>query len=156
MRKFFVPFALILGAFLSLALQRPATAEFDDWSGKREFQVPFRAAITNGTFALVSSALSTSTEQDGVAKAQCVRAMTITNTASGYVALYSHAASGTPAGSDLIGIFAVIANTPLVVPESVCGQGLFGRVGDPISVDATTGTVTMQLRMGVSATSPKK
>lgn len=109
----------------------------DSWSGHVEVQVPFSQAITlGGGNGVVCSATAS--------VAWNVRALTITNSASGVVRLYSgHYLDGTK----LIGSFAVIANTPLKLNEDDLGQGIKTAVGSELSVDAATGTLSMQLRV---------
>jgi hypothetical protein len=139
---------LAIIAAIALTFGRPpatreAKASVDSWSGHQEVQVPFQASITAGTSALVTTGTT------GVA--WNIRAITVSNSASGYVSLYSGSAVQ---GVSLIGIFWVIANTPLVLNEDMCGQGITTALGQGIYVNATTGTVTMQLRVRKDAVSP--
>jgi hypothetical protein len=112
--------------------------------GLNESSVQFTAAITAGTTATVCSAVTS--------RAHNVRAVVITNTASGFVRFYSDTNA---VGANLIGTFGVIANTPLVVTEDVLGPGIVTTVGKALVVDATTGTVSLQLRDRLDKVSPR-
>jgi hypothetical protein len=143
MKNYGFIFAILL--LVALGLGGVGHGAVNSWSGQAEVQVPFSEAITAGTLATLMSATST--------KAHNVRALTVTNTASGFVRLYS--GGTTPIGARLIGTFGVIANTPLVLTEENLGTGVVTTVGDALMVDATTGTVSIQARVREDLKSPR-
>jgi hypothetical protein len=134
---------LAIGTFAFHA-SRPVEAAVDSWSGHQEELVPFLGSVTAGTTAAVYTAVTN--------KAINVRAITLTNSASGYVALYN--GSSAVAGN-VIGVWAVIANTPLVLNEDMLGQGVITTVGTGLYVSGTTGTVTLTARVRKDKVSPR-
>lgn len=141
--------AILLTLILAVALvplgARLATAD-DPGAGQNENQICFSQSVTSGTTALVATAVS--------ARAHNVRAIVITNTASGFVRLYSTSANSN--GANAIGTFGVIANTPLALTAENLRNGLVSRVGEGIYVDAATGTLSLQLSVRQDLKSPKQ
>jgi len=135
--------AIMVVGVVALGFGR-ANAATDSWSGKSEKVIPFSQALTSQTVAVVCTAVSS--------VAHNVRAITITNTASGYVRLYT---SANLLGSNLIGAWGVVANTPLVLHEDDLGQGVVTKLGEGLYVDATTGTVSITCRIREDPVSPR-
>lgn len=143
MKKHFAILAIL--ALIGIGQFQRGDAATDSWSGKAEQSICFSQAITAGTLATVATAVT--------GKCHNVRAVVVTNTASGFVRLYS---TSTLTGANLIGAVGVIANTPLVLTEDSLGAGICTRVGEALCVDATTGTVSLQLRDRLDIKSPKQ
>lgn len=127
-------------ALCALGLGSTSRGATDSWSHRAEVLVPFSGAITANTTALVYTGI-TSVRPN-------IRSAVITNTASGFVRIYASTAAGAaPVGADLVLAVGVIANTPLVLTEDSLGQSLSGVSGRSLVVDATTGTVSLMLRV---------
>lgn len=125
---------LLLAALIAAPLCMGA---FDSWSGHVERVIPFSQSVTLGTTALVATAVPLVSHN--------VRSITITDSASGVVRLYS--TSDNSLGSNMIGSWGVIANTPLVIREDELGQGIGTAVGSALYVDAATGTLSLMVRI---------
>lgn len=137
---------LLIAVSLGIIAASPSgQAAVNSWSGQPETVVAFSQAITAGTAATVCTAVTS--------KAHNVRAITLTNTASGYVRLYS--GTDDSDGSKLIGAWGVIANTPLQLNEDDLGPGVVTGVGQALGVDATTGTVSITVRVRRDDKSPR-
>jgi hypothetical protein len=142
MKKHF-GFIFAILALVALGLGGVVNAAHDSWSTQGEKVVPFSQSVTLGTTALVASAVT--------GRCHNVRTMTITDSASGVVRFYSTSSN---AGANLIGAFAVIANTPLMLTEDSLRTGMCTRVGEALYVDAATGTLSIQLSDRLDLKSP--
>lgn len=128
---------LLVGfALMGIRYESKVHAATDSWSAHNEVNIPFSFSITAGTSAPIFTGVS------GVAAN--VRAIVVTNTASGGVHLYS---DSTVTGSALIGSYGVLANTPLVITEDNMGQGLKTVLGKGLYIEGTTGTISGTVRI---------
>lgn len=132
--------ALLLAIGLAIGFSGGHEAEAqtgmeDPGSTMGEIPISFSQAITQGTTALVVSSVT--------GRAHNIRAIVITNSASGFVRLYS--TSDNSNGANLMGSWGVVANTPLVLTAAALRGGVPGRVSDAVYVDAATGTVSLQM-----------
>lgn len=137
-KRFAAIAAFLAVGLLALGLSGgPAKAAVDSWSGHTEVLVPFSQALTTpGLPSLIVSAVT--------ARTLNVRALVVTDSASGIITLYN-GAGGT--GPTILAQFAVIANTPLILTEEQLGQGARTTSGTALYIGGTTGTVTATVRV---------
>jgi hypothetical protein len=131
--------AALLGLLVAagmLGLFGHASASVDSWSGHTERTLCQSASLTLGTPSVIVSAVTTANQN--------VRAFTVTDSGSGVVQFYN---SATMSAAAQIGAFGVLANTPLVISEDQLGLGMKSGVGNPIYVNAATGTVSITFRV---------
>lgn len=115
----------------------PAKAAVDSWSGHTENVVPFSASVTlNAAPALICTAVT--------GKTLNIRAITITDSASGVVEIYNGSGG---AGSTVLMSVGLIANTPLTLTEDMLGQGLRTTSGTGLYVSGATGTISLTMRV---------
>lgn len=127
-----------VGALHHSAPQR-AEASVDSWSGHPESLVTFSQSLTLGAPpAVLYTAVS------GVRPN--IRAITITDSASGVVTLYD-GPGGT--GATVIAQFGVLANSPIFLDEDRLGVGIRATLSNGVYIGGATGTVTATARIRV-------